>query len=47
MLNAKICGIGPLVREKELLKVLTIYGRGGNLRHVASIMLINFHIYVP
>ena len=27
--------------------VFTIYGRGGHLSHVTSIMLINIHFLVP
>ena len=29
------------------MKVFTIYGRGGHLGHVTSIMLSNFHFLVP
>ena len=29
-----------------LYRVFTIYGRGGHLGHVASIILINFHFLV-
>ena len=29
------------------IRVFTIYGRGGHLGHVTSIMLINFHFLVP
>ena len=28
-------------------KVFTIYGRGGHLGHVTSIMSSNFHFFVP
>ena len=33
--------------EEVFLRVFTIYGRGGHLGHVTSIMLINFHFLVP
>ena len=33
--------------EEDLLRVFTIYGRGGHLGHVTSIMLINFNFLVP
>ena len=39
--------IAPPVPEKKLLKVFTIYGRGGHLGHVTSIMSSNFHFLVP
>ena len=32
--------------EEDFLRVFTIYGRGGHLGHVTSIMLINFHFLV-
>ena len=32
--------------EEDFLRVFTIYGRGGHLGHVTSIMLINFHLLV-
>ena len=31
----------------EVSRVFTIYGRGGHLGHVTSIMLSNFHFLVP
>ena len=34
--------IGPPVPEKKILKVFTIYGRGGQLGHVTSIMSKDF-----
>ena len=34
-------------REKDFWRVFTIYGRGGHLGHVTSIMSINFHFLVP
>ena len=36
--------IGPLIPEQ---KIFTIYGRGGHLGHVTSIMLSDFHFIVP
>ena len=33
--------------EKDFLKVFTIYGRGGHLGHVTSIMSSDFHFHVP
>ena len=33
--------------EEDFLRVFTIYGRGGHLGHVTSIILINFHFLVP
>ena len=33
--------------EEDFLRVFTIYGRGGHLGHVTSIMSSNFHFLVP
>ena len=33
--------------EKDFLRVFTIYGRGGHLCHVTSIMSSDFHCFVP
>ena len=33
--------------EEDFLRVFIIYGRGGHLGHVTSIILINFHFLVP
>ena len=33
--------------EEDFLRVFTIYGRGGHLGHVTSIMLSHFHFLVP
>ena len=38
--------IGPSV-PKKIFKGFTIYGHGGYLGHVTSIMSINFHFLVP
>ena len=41
-------GIGPSVPEKKNFEgVFTIYGRGGHLGHVTSIMSSDFHFLVP
>ena len=41
--------IGPLVPEKKIFEVffLTIYGCGGHLGHVTSIISSDFHFLVP
>ena len=39
--------IGPLVLEKIFEGFFTIYGRGGHLGHVTSIMSSDFHFLVP
>ena len=33
--------------EEDFLRVFTIYGRGGHLGHVTSIMLTDFYFLVP
>ena len=45
MPNFKI--IGHLVLERRFSKVFTIYGCGGHLGHVTSIMSSDFHFLVP
>ena len=48
MLHTKFRGNRPTdSREEDFLRVFTIYGRGGHLGHVTTIMLINFHFLVP
>ena len=48
MLHTKFRGNRPICSgEEDILRVFTIYGRGGHLGHVTSIMLINFHFLVP
>ena len=47
MLHTKFHGIGPPVPEKIFEGFYTIYGRGGHLGHVISIMSLNFHFLVP
>ena len=32
---------------EDFLRVLTIYGRGGHLGHVTSIISLDFHFLVP
>ena len=40
--------IGPSVKEKKNFEgFFTIYGRGGHLGHVTSIMASDFHFLVP
>ena len=40
--------IGPPVPEKKIFEgFFTIYGRGGHLGHVTSIMSSDFHFLVP
>ena len=34
-------------REEDFLRVLTIYGHGGHLGHMTSIISANFHFLVP
>ena len=33
--------------EEDFSRVFTIYGRGGHLGHVTSIMSSDFHFHVP
>ena len=33
--------------EEDLLRVFTIYGHGGHLGHVTSIISTNFYFHVP
>ena len=47
MLHTKFRGNQPACSgEEDFFRVFTIYGRGGHLGHVTSIMLINFHLLV-
>ena len=40
--------IGPSVQEKKIFEVFfTIYGHGGHLSHVTSILSSDFHFLVP
>ena len=45
MLHTKFRGNRPAGRR--FLKVFTIYGHGGHLGHVTSIMSSDFHFLVP
>ena len=48
MLHTKFHGNRPAgSREEDILKVFTIYGRGGHLGHVTGIMSSNFDFLVP
>ena len=47
MLHTKFRGNRPADSGEDFLRVFTIYGRGGHLGYVTSIMLINFHFLVP
>ena len=47
MLHTKFRGNWLADSGEDFLRVFTIYGRGGHLGHVTSIMLINFHFLVP
>ena len=47
MLHTKFCGNRPAGSgEKDFLRVFTIYGHGGPLGHVTSIMSSDFHFLV-
>ena len=48
MLHTKFRGNRPAgSRVEDFLRVFIIYGRGGHLGHVTSIMSSNFHFLVP
>ena len=48
MLHTKFRGNHPAGSgEEEFCRVSTIYGRGGHLGHVTSILSSNFHFLVP
>ena len=47
MLHTKFCGNQPAGSgEKDFKRVFTIYGHGGHLGHVTSIMSSDFHFLV-
>ena len=46
MLDTKFRGNLPTGSEKDFWLVFTIYGHGGHLGHVTSIMSTNFHFPV-
>ena len=48
MLHTKFPGIRPAgFGEEDFERVFTIYGHGGHLGHVTSIMSSDFHFLVP
>ena len=48
MLHTKFHGNQPADSgEEDFLRVFTIYGRGGHLGYVTSIMSSDFHFHVP
>ena len=47
MLHTKFRGNRPAGSGEDFLRVFTIYGHGGHLGQVTSIMLINFNFLVP
>ena len=46
MLHTKLSGNRP-AGSGDFLRVFTIYGRGGHLGHVTTIMSSDFHFHVP
>ena len=47
MLHTKFRGNRPASSGEDFLRVFTIYGHGGHLGHVTSIMSSDFHCLVP
>ena len=47
MLHTKFHGHRPAGSREEDLKGFTIYGHGGHLDHMTSIMSSDFHFLVP
>ena len=47
MLHTKFRGNRPAGSGEEYFKCFTIYGRGGHLGHMTSIMSSDFHFLVP
>ena len=47
MLHTKFRGNRPSGSGENFLRVFTIYGCGGHLGHVTSIMSSDFHCLVP
>ena len=47
MLQTKFHGNRPADFREDILKVFTVYGRGGHLDHVISIITSNFDFLVP
>ena len=46
MLHTKFLGNWPAGSGEDFLRVFTIYGHGGHLGHVTSIMSSDFHFLV-
>ena len=47
MLHTKFRGNRPTGSGEDFRRVFSIYGRGGHLGHVTSIMSSEFHFLVP
>ena len=48
MLHAKFCENRPAGSgEEDFCRIFTIYGHGGHLGHVTSIITSDFHFLVP
>ena len=47
MLQTMYVEIVPPVQEKIFCRVFTLYGHGGHLGHVTSIMSSDFHFLLP
>ena len=47
MLHTKFRGNRPAGSTEDFRRIFTIYGRVGNLGHVTSVMLSDFHFLVP
>ena len=47
MLHTKFRGNPPAGSGEDFLRVFSIYGHGGHLGHVTSIMSSDFHCLVP
>ena len=47
MLHTKLHVNRPAGSGKDVLRFFTIYGRGGHLGHVTSIMSSDYHFLVP
>ena len=47
MLHTKFRGNRPAGSGEDFCRLFTIYGRGGHLCHVTSIMSSDFNILVP
>ena len=47
MLHTKFRGNQPAGSGEDFSRVLTIYGHGGHLGHMTSIVSLDFHFLVP